>query len=92
MRLILIPIFCFLCYISGYGETRYEVHARKYAAKWAINVVHEALKAIKDGIPAYHGNIYVNDIIVDPLVKRRLYIEDMREKRKVFIILVIYQF
>lgn len=82
-------IITLLVITSAHAETRYELEVRRYAYKWMLTIVNEAIKAIK--VPVYNGNIYmVPD--VDPVTRRAMYIEDMRDNRKVFMFIVVYQF
>ena len=74
---------------SAQAESRYELKAKRYARQWCLNVIYEAIKAIR--CPVYNGNIYMAPD-VDPVTRRSMYIIDMRERRKVFMFIVVYEF
>ena len=82
-------IITLLVIASAHAESKYKIEARKYATKWCLNFLHETFKPIK--FPKYNGNIYMTPE-VDRVTRRKLYIEDMRDNRKVFMFIIVYEF
>jgi len=72
------------------GSSSYEMIVKKEASKFGLDILHQITDYFKGG-KKFNGFIYEAPN-PDPLLRRAEYIQDMRDKRKIFKIIIIYYF
>jgi hypothetical protein len=85
----ILSIILFLLLSSSAYSHSYKKDGEQYVYKAALRILYEIFKT--GNLPVYYGNMYLVPE-TDPVTKKLMYTEDMRENRKVFMIIVVYQF
>jgi hypothetical protein len=75
------------------GSTNYELIVKKRASKFGLDILHQLSDYFKwtNDLKKWQGCVYEAPN-PDPLLRRSEYIQDMRDKRKIFKIFFIYYF
>lgn len=85
-----ISIGVFIIPCQAKGSSSYERVVKKRASKYGLEFLQHVTNYLS-GMKDFNGFIYETPN-PDPLLRRSEYIQDMRDKRKIFKIIIIYYF